>query len=305
MKRTKTFISALTALLTLSTGVAPQPAHAAGLTSAFAKVSVDHLQPGRTYKASKFFQAIVVVNVSDDPRTLTMELLRPKPGDLDPGYEPIPDVTWAALEKDRFNVEAWGEAVSDLYLTIPNDKKYLGKKYQLEVWTKAHGGGNIAVGLIHKLLFTVAAEVDPAAGKEPEKALPFKLEPFEYFAKNVKFNRPIDLYEQSGTALVLKNPNSVDCKYRIEELPYDRAPVQRTNDYEPVPEMGWLNLGDREFTVKAKSELRIPLKITLPRNPKYRNKNYLLLIRATALSSTAPFSVISRLYITTSERLLD
>lgn len=281
------------------------PLEAGGLTSGFAKVVVENLQPGRTYRASKFFQRIIVINTTDNPAQMTMQLVRPSPSDVDPGYEPVPDVTWGVLEKDRFDVGPWGEAHSDLLITVPYDKKYLGKKYQIHVWTRAEGLTNVAVGLMHKLLFTVASEFNTEAGKEPAEVLRFKLDPFEYMAKNVKFNRPIDLYEQSGTAMTLQNPNNRECRYRVEVIPFDSAPILNLKGYEPSTTLHWLDVGEREFEVGAKSERRIPLKINVPRNPNFRNKNYLFLVRATALDGEIPFSVISRVYITTSETMLD
>jgi len=58
------------------------------------------------------------------------------------GYRDIPDTSWVYAEKKEVEIEGNGTKAVELYLKIPKNKKYAGKKYQaiIEVKNKAKPG---------------------------------------------------------------------------------------------------------------------------------------------------------------------
>ena len=129
---------------------------AAGLTTTFSEVKLENLQAGKTYSAKESAGlALVVVNTGEEAVDLKMELLLPQPSELKEGFAPIPDLSWIKLEKTEFKgIPPNKSAVSDVIISIPDDKQHQGKKYQVFIWSHTLGR-RVGVGLKSKLLFTI------------------------------------------------------------------------------------------------------------------------------------------------------
>ncbi len=58
------------------------------------------------------------------------------------GFMDIPDISWISPEKQEVEIEGNGTKTVELYLNIPKNKKYAGKKYQaiIEVKNKPKPG---------------------------------------------------------------------------------------------------------------------------------------------------------------------
>ena len=149
-------------------------AFGAGISTTFAEVILKDLEIGRSYSTKGIaHMPLCVMNTGGETIDLKIDVLIPQPADLKKGYEAIPDVSWIRLEKDFFSDLAPGEqAVTDVILTIPDDKKYAGKKYQ--VYLRSHTVGKkglaIAVGLRSRLLFTMRAEIEKSANEVKRKS---------------------------------------------------------------------------------------------------------------------------------------
>lgn len=143
---------------------------AAGLTTGFGEVTLENLEIGKTYTTKKALNLpLAVVNTGKTALDLKVEPVLPatpasaggapseggKDSELKEGYEPIPSLSWIKLEKAEFReIKPNDSAVTDVIISIPNDKKYLGKKYQVFIWSHTVGG-SIGIGLKSKLLLTI------------------------------------------------------------------------------------------------------------------------------------------------------
>jgi len=132
---------------------------AAGLTTGFSEVSLSDLKIGKSYSTKETAGLpLVVVNTGDEPIDLKVELLLPQPSELKEGFEPIPDLTWIKLEKTEFkDIKPNDAAMTDVVISIPDDARYSGKKYQVFIWSHTVGR-RIGVGLKSKLLFAVSKQ---------------------------------------------------------------------------------------------------------------------------------------------------
>ena len=131
-------------------------AGAAGLSSTFSEVKIENLSIGTSYSTTKEAGLpLNVVNTGDEPIDLKVDILLPEQSELKEGFEPIPDIGWITLENDEFKgVKPKDSAIADVNISIPDDPKYLGKKYQVFIWSHTIGK-RIGVGLKSKLLITI------------------------------------------------------------------------------------------------------------------------------------------------------
>lgn len=132
------------------------PVYGRGLSTTFGEVKLENLKIGEEYsmeEAAEF--PLVVLNTSDGIIELKVEVLYPKEGELKEGFEPIPDISWISLEEDYFILNPNEEARTDVVVNIPDDEEYIGRKYQVYLWSHTVGRA-VGVGLKSRLLFTVA-----------------------------------------------------------------------------------------------------------------------------------------------------
>ena len=117
---------------------------------------LENLETGKAYSTKEVANLpLAVVNTGDEPVDLKIEVLMPDETELKEGFEPIPDLSWIKLEQTELKGNKHNEAAAtDVIISIPDDAKYSGKKYQVFIWSHTVGR-NIGVGLKSKLLFTI------------------------------------------------------------------------------------------------------------------------------------------------------
>ena len=143
------------------------PAFAGGLSSTFVQVKLEDLAPGESYNVSESSGKALVVKNTTESTTLdiAVEPEMPTEDTLVPGYEPIPDLSWIHIKKDYFQKVKPGESVkTDIEISIPESKKYQGKKYQVYIYSHTAGKAAMQVGLMGRLLIHTRAK--PAKQKK-------------------------------------------------------------------------------------------------------------------------------------------
>lgn len=139
----------------LLTACSAHPAFAYGLRTGFGKVILEDVPAGREYSMREDSQfPLVIENNSDRAINLKLEVLVPEEGEVQEGYESIPEADWIALEKDSFTVNPHGKAETDVVINVPDSEDYLGRKFHVFIWSYTTGG-SVGVGIKSKLLFTV------------------------------------------------------------------------------------------------------------------------------------------------------
>lgn len=133
-----------------------QSAFAGGLSTNFGEVLVENLALNKSYSMERDAKTpLIITNTSDQKINLKMEVLSPQEGELKEGFEPIPDIEWIQLKQKEFVLKSGKSAKTDVIISIPDDKKHLGKKYQVYIWSHTVGRA-IGVGLKSKLLLTIS-----------------------------------------------------------------------------------------------------------------------------------------------------
>ena len=139
------------------------PSYADGLRTGFGKVILENIPIGVIYsmrKDSKF--PLSIKNESDRKISIKIEVVIPKEGEIQEGYEAIPDTSWIILEQNQFTIEANGAAETDVVINIPDDKKYIGRKFHVFILSYTTGE-SLGIGLKSKLLFSVGNKTREAA----------------------------------------------------------------------------------------------------------------------------------------------
>ena len=287
-------------------------AYTGGIATQLGEVWIDNVRYGEPLSIRDTLNmSLKITNKSVTPVEMKMEINLNKPGDRDlrEGYEPLPDASWVTLEKEFFpHVEPGADAETDVVITIPKDKKYLGKRYQFYVWSRTTGGlNNINVGVMSKFLITVISPENLAileGRKKPEKIkanLNFSLVPYEIFVKQLKLGKKMDLENISESPLKVVNPNTINMKFKIYPLSTKEARTFLKTGYEDCPEANFVVFKDKEFAVPAEAIKRIKTYVSFPQKDDYRGKRYQFIIVCEAVGQDVTGKVYSRLYVTTED----
>ncbi len=158
------------AVLAAGTAVVDR-ADATTISTNYAEVYVDNLKPGASYNLSEVADFPMWVGYRGDaPVELSVESVMPMESELKKDYEPIPDPSWISVSQSGLSLLPDENANIDVTITIPNDEKYLGKKYQgyLKVSSVPQKGQEngvaVALALKGRVLFSIAAK--PATEEE-------------------------------------------------------------------------------------------------------------------------------------------
>jgi len=242
------------------------------------------------------------MNRGKNPIKLRMEVLVPSLSELKEGYEPIPDASWVELEKDYFFVEPSKYAVTDIIITVPNDKKYLGKKYQVYIWSQTVGGGQlpIALGLKSRLLLETS-EKERDLSKEFGGRFEFAVFPDEISLEDLKPGEVCDVKKIFGKLLRVKNRSHYPHIYEIRSVSPKRAGVRVKNGYEDCPDPDLLTFDKSKFELKGKKRARVGMYLTFPKREEYAGKKYLFAIRIRLWEQEFLLDRYVKLYVTTVE----
>ena len=134
---------------------------AGGLSTTFVEIKLKDLETGNTYSIKEMKGRALIVNNTTEDVTVDIKIEAEKPVDynLVSGYEPIPDLSWVAIEKDYFKDIGPGEsAKTDVLISIPKGRGHIGKKYQVYIYSHTAGPATFRMGLMSRVLIEVGGE---------------------------------------------------------------------------------------------------------------------------------------------------
>jgi hypothetical protein len=288
------------------------PAQAIGLRTKFGKVQVRGLKIGQTYSLNKLLSLPYrLVNTGGRTEEVRLDVV-PLSGEPQPGYEPIPDVNWVTLEKHEFSVAPNHEAVSDVIISIPNDAKLLGKRYEVHLWAHTTAKeGMFNVGLESSLLLEIAS-VPPTEEELKKKFvdrrvanLDFTLYPTEGLAEDVPLGKDFDLKKERKMGLKLVNPNDQKLNFRVRALPRWETVLTLPEGFEDPPSFNWVRPSTDTVVMEGNSIKETGLFIDIPDQERYRGKSYLFVLSVEVLEQEIPTRVFYRLLVKTQKASVD
>jgi len=286
-------------ILTAITGFADK-AFAGGLSTSFGDIFIENLQLGEEYSTKDLINLpLMVKNDSAFTMDMKVEVMIPAKQDLREGFEALPDPSWIRLAKSTFTVQPGGFAETDVFIKIPKDIKLKGKQYQLYLhsYTIPRKDSNISVGLASRLSFTVAEKDGSRKGKNDMGV--FVMKPDNLFIIDVEPGKKVDVWKEKSKVLEIFNPNKLECTYRLESISVREAGITLRKGFEEMPVPGFITFAEKTKKVLPRSSEKVYLFINIPNKPEYREKNYMVVIKAVQITGKVAVQVYSNVYVMT------
>ncbi|MBU0952327.1 MAG: hypothetical protein KKH91_05840 [Elusimicrobia bacterium] len=148
--------------------------YARGISSPCGIMRLHNLKIGQAYRLEQVLGYPFSVKYNGNSKEMLLIFLQ-SPPEPHKGYEPAPDLNWFELEKSSFTFSPGADnAETDILIKIPKNKKYLGEKYVLHIYSRTvfqqdsgqSSSQNISLGmaLMCKLYFEISSS--PPTKKE-------------------------------------------------------------------------------------------------------------------------------------------
>jgi hypothetical protein len=230
-----------------------------------------------------------------------MDVLLPDSSELKHDSEPVPDTSWIRLSQNLFRLDPYDKASSDIIISIPDDEQYLGKKYQVTIWSHTLGAGGgmfLAYGLKSRIIFTtdtVKASKSEAITSS-DASVDFKLEPGEIFLRDVELGKVYDVEKNTGLVLSIANLGEREQTFQLQSLTVGNSVTTLTKEYEDSPDASYLKFSEEKFVLAPQATKTIKIYLEFPPDKQYGSKKYMFVIHAFAGGEKVTTGVYSRLY---------
>jgi len=277
---------------------------AGGLSTQLGEAVIENLQIGQTYNLRQLANLrLIVTNTSDFSVDLKMDVLYPDSSELKKGSEVIPDTSWVKLSQNLFQMAPNENASSDIIVSIPEDDNYLGKKYQVTIWSHTLGGSGggmfLAYGLKTRIIFTT--DTVKAAKSEAitssDASVSFTLKPEEIFLDNIELGKIYDVEKKKGLVLKITNPGEHERTFKLQSLTVGNSVATLTKGYQDAPDASYLKFSDSTFVLAPKGTKTVKMYLNFPAKNEYSGKKYMFVIHAVAIDEKVTTGVYSRLYV--------
>jgi len=287
-------------ILTLFVATAVQ---ARGLSTSLGEVVVENLQVGQTYSLKQLANLrLTVTNNSDDSVALKMDILSPDSSQLKKGSSPIPDILWLKLSQSAFVLGPNEIALSDITLSIPDENRYLGKKYQVAIWshTVALAGSamSLGLGLKSRIIFTTDTARVPANKivKSSDASVELVLKPANLFLDDVELGTVYDPEARKGTVLTVSNQSGHEQLLRLRSLTVGNSVATLTKGYEDAPDASYLRFSEDEFVIPPFGTKEVRVYLDFSRRTEYCDRQFMFVIHAYVVGERVSAGVYSRVY---------
>ena len=278
-----------------------------GMRTPFGEVAVKNLQIGLTYSLDKLINLpLRIINEGDKPIDIESQVIQVPKGGLKKGFERTPDINWVKLSKHHFTVAPLHEAVTDVIISIPNDPKLLGRKFQVDIWSHSTGKHGIyQTGLESRLLLFVNS-TPPTEAQLKKKFvnhklsnLNFDLFPSAGIAKDVPLGKDFDLMKERHLSIKIVNPNDQKLNFQIRSIANWEVQLPLPPGVQDAPDPKWVRPAKEVISIAPNSIKETPLIVHIPDLPEYRGKAFFFVISADILEQEIPTHVYYQLVVKT------
>ena len=278
-----------------------------GLRTTFGEVIVRGLKIGQTYSMHKMLNLpLRIVNTSDQEVELLCDVILAQGDGVKRGYEVASSTSWVRLEQTRFQVGPNREAVTDVIVSIPNDTALLGRRFQIDIWSRTRSTrGTYAVGIQSRLL----VHVDSTPPTEDELKKPFVQEqltnldftvlPMVATVLEVPLGREVDLRRELKTSIKLVNPNDKALNFRIRSIPNWESLLNVPAGFEDAYNPQWLRPEKEVVKVEGNSIADTGLYLNIPDTEQNRGRSFFFSVGIEVLEQKIPTRVFYKLLATT------
>lgn len=276
------------------------------LSTNYAEVLVENLQIGGTYDLTKLANMPLEVGNNSD-KDVQIKVEPGKPAKLAAGFEPIPSPGWVKIKQPEFKLPAGSTFKTDIILTIPRNRKLLGRKFQVDILSKTKTepavlqAMQLEFGVTGRLLFTIAPVV--RKDKQPQGAanLNYLVTPERLDVANVPLGAPFALQKPDGGKVEISNQGSETLELKVEALTPEAAGIETTDGYVGFPKADALTFDKTDLQLAGGAKEALGMTLQLPDRPEYLGQKYLFIVSVSPVRGAVAVHRHLRIYVTTSQ----
>ena len=283
---------------------------AQGLSLNYADVILSGMKPGMVYSLKKEKGLPYgITNHSAEKTDIEVSVEKPIKGQLKPGYEAIPDVSWVSVSPAKFSLEPKESIECDAIISIPSDKKYANRQYQAMIVAKTatkpwQKGVAIAFALASRLRFSTGPRPEQFASEYRKKifeALKIELSPLSFFLSKVPIGKKVKLGSEEFSTLQIVNKGRKN--YKVEfSLAGNPRNYGLTKDYEPLPKEIRVKFKKKKMKTKKRSISDVVMELKIPDKEEFYDKSFAFVVVGRILGFDIPIELFSRVYFKTQEK---
>ena len=273
-------------------------AQSGGLRCSVGEVVITNLKIGQTYSLKKLVNLpLSVTNTANQPVIVRVEPQRPAPGELKQGAEQIPDVAWAKAVPDSFQLAPQETEQVEMILSIPDDERLFGKKYQVAFWshTLAQAGDLLAYGLSSRVIFSID-QVRETPGAVLSGELAISLLPAVITLENVRSGRRYQLEDFLQKPLTVKNSSEKELSVELQTLDVHKSATTLPPGYADLLGSAMVKLTPEKFTLQPGEEKIITGTVSFPKGEPLTAKKFMGVVSAAVVGQAVQTQIYSRIY---------
>ncbi|HAH31429.1 MAG TPA: hypothetical protein DCL44_03840, partial [Elusimicrobia bacterium] len=279
-----------------------------GISTPYGEIVLDNVPVGEKLNMRELTSvAYRARNTSDFPvRMVFMVVGRDEGEQVKKGYEKIPDLAWISLAENEFQLAPGQEAVSDVYISIPNKPEHLGKKYQVYIWACGYPAGDeknlqLVAGVKSRILLNIAPTPLTQAQRRKvddlKASLSFQLIPDKILLKEIPLGKKVEVKGVFKKSFKVINPNDQELRLKNEVVERIHTNLSLPGGWEDPPAQNhYLDITPKEILVPANSIEEIQLTLQFPENKELKGKKYLFTIATTLQDFDVPVTFNGRVF---------
>lgn len=246
-----------------------------GISFGPGEIIYNNLQIGESYDFGKLSNVKFEVK-NNCEKSIGIKIIKyaPSKGSVKKGYEPIPDLSWVKVYPDSHKkIRPGKKKKASIIITIPNKKKYLGKKYQVMLQARIDSKSFMGVGVNSRVLFSVNKKKIKGKTKKLIKPARFKVTPEKIHIDNLKFN-------SKSTYGKIKVKNLSGRKLDIEMVLLSEKQCSRKfrPGYKEFPGINQSEPTKHHFLMKPGETKEGSVRLKVGKQKKYKHNKYQLFI---------------------------
>ena len=260
--------------------------YGAGRLTGPGQINISMVRIGQTYsfkKISGFYYE--VTNYIEDGLKLGIEPIIPSRNKLaSTEFEPIPDISWVKLEREKFILKYGEKASANFYLTLPDDPKYMGKKYQFNFRAYTIDFPQ-SLSLTTQILLTISEERISLSELIEEMGLDklkFELTPHRCLISNFPLGKKIDVSAFTGKVFKLSNQSEQKYAFSLTVSSSTENPDLEISKYQ-AGNINFLSFDTGEVIVEPQKSKKFYPYLLIPDEKAYRDKEFIFIIKAQVL----------------------
>ena len=255
----------------------------AGIGLGPGEVIYNNLQIGEKYDFGELSNIkFELVNNSDSPVSVQMRTRVSSKGSVKKGYEPIPDLSWIKVYPDLFeDIKPEEKKQISVIISIPDDEKYLGKKYEVMLQAGTTGKSFLGLAVNNRILFTINKEKLEKTEEEMKKPAQFSVNPLEIYINDVGFDQ-----EEVFGKLEVKNLSDRKITFEMVMLSAKQTGRPLRPGYEEFPSINLAKPVKNYFALEPDEEVEASVRVKVESGKLKKKKKYQLFVNVRTINET-------------------